>query len=341
MIKCEVKKLFKNKSIIISSIILLLLCGIMSLIKPELETENSYVDDKGKYTVDNRSETTIANEKLSYKISGLKEIKSQNSMKNTDELAKKTSDMANLKLDKDSGKEYKDINFYKVFNYRLSNMLASVVIVRITVYIFSNIYTDEKLSNVDSIILSSKNKSKSLFSKLSLSIILPAVLYLIYVLVIGCITMIQYGQPANGALQAYRIVDIVTLVNPISINEYTIQSILTMMIIFISTGIFASLFSFITKSSVESIVGITVFLVIGKLLTLMKFLPAKIISVISYSNYIDVIMHPEMIIGNYMGNISLFGQSIGLVSLVYIVLGLILLMGMGLNIYVFRKVLTK
>lgn len=341
MIKWEVKKLFKNKSIIISSIILLLLCGMMSLIKPELETENSYVDDKGKYTVDNRSETTIANEKLSYKISGLKEIKSQNSMKNTDELAKKTSDMANLKLDKDSGKEYKDINFYKVFNYRLSNMLASVVIVGITVYIFSNIYTDEKLSNVDSIILSSKNKSKSLFSKLSLSIILPAVLYLIYVLVIGCITMIQYGQPANGGLQAYRIVDIVTSVNPISINEYTIQSILTMMIIFISTGIFASLFSFITKSSVESIVGITVFLVIGKLLTLMKFLPAKIISLISYSNYIDVIMHPEMIIGNYMGNISLFGQSIGLVNLVYIALGLILLMGMGLNIYVFRKVLTK
>lgn len=341
MIKWEVKKLFKNKSIIISSIILLLLCGMMSLIKPELETENSYVDDKGKYTVDNRSETTIANEKLSYKISGLKEIKSQNSMKNTDELAKKTSDMANLKLDKDSGKEYKDINFYKVFNYRLSNMLASVVIVGITVYIFSNIYTDEKLSNVDSIILSSKNKSKSLFSKLSLSIILPAVLYLIYVLVIGCITMIQYGQPANGGLQAYRIVDIVTSVNPISINEYTIQSILTMMIIFISTGIFASLFSFITKSSVESIVGITVFLVIGKLLTLMKFLPAKIISVISYSNYIDVIMHPEMIIGNYMGNISLFGQSIGLVNLVYIALGLILLMGMGLNIYVVRKVLTK
>ncbi|MDM8128448.1 hypothetical protein QUV80_08185, partial [Paraclostridium benzoelyticum] len=124
MITWEVKKLFKNKSIIISSIILLLLCGIMSLIKPELETENSYVDDKGKYTVDNRSETIIANEKLSYKIRGLKEIKSQNSMKNTDELTKKTSDMANLKLDKDSGKEYKDVSFYKVFNYRLSNMLA-------------------------------------------------------------------------------------------------------------------------------------------------------------------------------------------------------------------------
>lgn len=341
MLKWEIKKLFKNKSIIISSIILLLLCGMMSLIKPDLETENSYVDDKGKYTVDNRSQSTIANEKLSYKISELKEIKSQNSMKNIDELTKKTSKMANLKLERDSGKEYKDVSFYKVFNYRLSNMLASIVIIGIIIYIFSNIYTDEKLSNVDSIILSSKNKQKALLSKLSLSIILPVVLYLIYALIIGCITMVQYGQPVNGALQAYRIVDVVALINPISINAYTAQIILTMMIIFASTGIFASLFSFITKNSVESIVGITVFLVIGKLLTLMKFLPAKLISVISYSNYIDIIMHPDMIIGNYMGNISLLGQSIGIISLVYIVLVSILLMGMGLNIYVFRKVLTK
>ncbi|MFR3499191.1 MAG: hypothetical protein ACLTT7_09255, partial [Paraclostridium bifermentans] len=208
-------------------------------------------------------------------------------------------------------------------------------------YIISNIYTDEKLSNVDSIILSSKNKSKALFSKLSLSIIVPAVFYLIYVLIIGCITMVQYGQPVNGSLQAYRIVNIVTLVNPISINEYTFQSISTMMTIFISTGIFASLFSFITKNSVESIVGITVFLVIGKLLTLMKFLPAKLISVLSYSNYIDIIMHPDMIIGNYIGNINLLGQSIGLISLAYILLVTILLIGVGLNIYVFRKVLAK
>lgn len=341
MLKWEIKKLFKNKSIIVSSIVLILLCGIMSILKPDLETENSYIDEKGNYISDTRSEYTIANEKLNYKVSELKEIKLQKNFKKQDELSKKASEMASLKLNHDSGKEYKDINFYKVLNYRLSNMLSSIVIIGIVIYIFSNIYTDEKLSNVDSIILSSKNKSKALFSKLSLSIIVPAVFYLIYVLIIGCITMVQYGQPVNGALQAYRIVNIVTLVNPISINEYTVQSILTMMTIFISIGIFASLFSFITKNSVESIVGITVFLVIGKLLTLMKFLPEKLISVLSYSNYIDIIMHPDMIIGNYMGNISLFGQSVGLISLAYIVLVTTLLIGIGLNIYVFRKVLTK
>lgn len=341
MLKWEIKKLFKNKSIIVSSIVLILLCGIMSLLKPDLETENSYIDEKGNYISDTRSEYTIANEKLNYKVSELKEIKLQQNLKKQDELSKKASEMASLKLNHDSGKEYKDVNFYKVLNYRLSSMLSSIVIIGIVIYIFSNIYTDEKLSNVDSIILSSKNKSKALFSKLSLSIIVPAVFYLIYVLIIGCITMVQYGQPVNGALQAYRIVNIVTLVNPISINEYTFQSISTMMTIFISTGIFASLFSFITKNSVESIVGITVFLVIGKLLTLMKFLPAKLISVLSYSNYIDIIMHPDMIIGNYIGNINLLGQSIGLISLAYILLVTILLIGVGLNIYVFRKVLAK
>lgn len=341
MLKWEIKKLFKNKSIIVSSIVLILLCGIMSLLKPDLETENSYIDEKGNYISDTRSEYTIANEKLNYKVSELKEIKLQQNLKKQDELSKKASEMASLKLNHDSGKEYKDVNFYKVLNYRLSSMLSSIVIIGIVIYIFSNIYTDEKLSNVDSIILSSKNKSKALFSKLSLSIIVPAVFYLIYVLIIGCITMVQYGQPVNGALQAYRIVNIVTLVNPISINEYTFQSISTMMTIFISTGIFASLFSFITKNSVESIVGITVFLVIGKLLTLMKFLPAKLISVLSYSNYIDIIMHPDMIIGNYIGNINLLGQSIGLISLAYILLVTTLLIGIGLNIYVFRSVLTK
>lgn len=341
MLKWEIKKLFKNKSIIVSSIVLILLCGIMSLLKPDLETENSYIDEKGNYISDTRSEYTIANEKLNYKVSELKEIKLQQNLKKQDELSKKASEMASLKLNHDSGKEYKDVNFYKVLNYRLSSMLSSIVIIGIVIYIFSNIYTDEKLSNVDSIILSSKNKSKALFSKLSLSIIVPAVFYLIYVLIIGCITMVQYRQPVNGALQAYRIVNIVTLVNPISINEYTVQSISTMMTIFISTGIFASLFSFITKNSVESIVGITVFLVIGKLLTLMKFLPAKLISVLSYSNYIDIIMHPDMIIGNYIGNINLLGQSIGLISLAYILLVTILLIGVGLNIYVFRKVLAK
>ncbi|WP_250673931.1 hypothetical protein LZ906_010705 [Paraclostridium ghonii] len=339
MLKWEIKKIIKNKSIIISGVILMLLCVMMSFLKPNLETENSYIDNKGNYIEDNSN--IIANEKLNNKLNELKELESQKNLKDLDESTKTISEMANLKLQKDSGKQYEDISFYKVFNFRVSNVLTGVVMVGISVYIFSNIYTDEKLSNVDSIILASKNKSKALFSKLSLSIILPIFLYSIYILVIGIITMVQCGQPINGDLQAYRIIDVVALVRPISINAYTAQNIGTMMIVFISTGVFASLFSFITKNSVESISAITAFLVIGKLITLIKFLPGKLISIISNSNYIDIIMQPQTIVGNYMGNIDLLGQSIGVISLAYTVLVILLLVGIGLNIYVFKKVLTK
>ena len=341
MIIWEIKKLFKNKSIIISSIILVLLCSMMSFLKPDLETENNYFDKNGKYIQDNRAKDVIANEKLVNKVTELETLDKANKSNKLDDMSKKMANMASEKLQKDNGKNYKDISFYKVFNFRINNAFSGFVIAGICVYIFSNIYTDEKLSNVDSIILSGKNKYKALFSKLYLSIIIPIVIYLVYILAIGVITSIQYGQPINGDLQAYRIVDTFSLLKPMTINGYTMVNILTMMIVFVSLGVFASLFSFITNNSVQSIVSITVFIVIGKLITLLKFLPKNLLAVIGYSNYIDIIMNPQMLIGNYLGDINVFGQSIGIVNAGYIGLIVILMIGIVSNIYVFKKVLNK
>lgn len=341
MIKWEIKKLFKNKSILISSIVLLLLCSMMSFLNPDLETENNYVDDKGHYIVDNRGKDVIANEKLEKKVTELKSLEKVDKSDKSDDFSKHMSNMASDKLEKDSGKEYKDINFYKVFNYRLGNVLSGFVIVGIVIYIFSNIYTDEKLSNVDSIILSGKNKYKALFSKLSLSILVPIAIYLIYILAIGIITAIQYGQPINGNLQAYRIVDVAMLLKPMTINAYTMINIITMMVIFVSVGVFASLFSFITNNSVESIMSIVVFVIIGKIISIIKFLPKDILTVIGYSNYIDILMNPQMFIGNYIGSTNILGQSIGIINLGYIGLITVLIIGIVSNIYVFKKVLNK
>ncbi|WP_270507508.1 hypothetical protein [Paraclostridium sordellii] len=340
MFNWEIKKLLKNKSIIISGIILVLLCTMMSFIKPDLETENSYIDNKGNYIQDTREKSVIANSKLDDKVNQLKSLQINNN-KNVDILSKSMSDMAKEKLKNDEGKEYKDINFYKVFNFRASNIFSGFIIVGICIYIFSGIYTDEKLSNVDSIILSSKNKYKALFSKLNLAIIMPILIYLMYLIVVGVITYTQYGQPLNGNLQAYRIVDVVAVLKPMTINSYTAINIMTMIIIFVSISIFSSLFSFISKNSVESIVSITIFLVIGKLLTLVKFLPRDLLSVITYSNYIDLFMNPQMFIGNYMGNIQIFGQNLGIISLGYVSLIFILLIGILANIYVFKKFLNR
>jgi hypothetical protein len=341
MIKWEIKKLFKNKSILISGIVLIILCSMMSFLNPDLETENNYIDNKGNYIVDNRAKDVIANEKLEKKVTELKSLEKVDESDKSDDFNNHMSNMAYDKLKKDSGKEYKDINFYKVFNYRLGNVFSGIVIVGIVIYIFSNIYTDEKLSNVDSIILSGKNKYKALFSKLSLSILVPIVIYLIYILAISVITAVQYGQPINGNLQAYRIVDVVMLLKPMTINEYTMINIITMMIIFVSVGVFASLFSFITNNSVESIMSIVVFVIIGKLISIINFLPQDILTVIRYSNYIDIIMNSQMFIGNYMGSINIFGQSMGIINLGYVGLMTVLIIGIVSNIYVFRKVLNK
>lgn len=341
MIRWEIKKLFKNKSIIISSIILILLCSMMSFFKPDLETENNYFDKNGNYVQDNRAKDVIANEKLGNKVAELETLDRANKDNKLYDMSRKMANMASEKLQKDNGKSYKDISFYKVFNFRISNAFSGLVIAGICIYIFSNIYTDEKLSNVDSIILSGKNKYKALFSKLTLSIIEPIVIYLVYILGIGVITSIQYGQPINGDLQAYRIVDTFSLLKPITIYAYTMVNILTMMIVFVSVGVFASLFSFITNNSVESIVFVTVFIVIGKIIASLKFLPKNLLSVIGCANYIDIIMNPQMLIGNYLGDINVFGQSIGVVNAGYIGLIVILIIGIISNIYVFKKVLNK
>lgn len=341
MTKWEIKKLFKNKSLIISSIIILLLCGVMSICKPELEVERSYINENGKYVEDNRDTDIIANEKLLSKVEQIKELKLQGNGKNVDASTKEISKISSEKLKKDEGKEYKDISFYQVFNYRASNFLVGFIISGIIVYIFSNIYTDEKLSNADSIILSSKNKNNALLSKLYLSIILPILIYFVYLIIIGGITAMQYGLPQNGELQAYRIVQSFIMLKAININTYTMLNIATMTIIFVSIGVFSSLFSFITRNSVESIVCITTFIIIGKLLTIIKFLPKELLIVSGYSNYIDIFMTPQILIGNYLGIINIFGTTVSISNLVYVVLLGVVIIGIILNIYVFKKILSK
>ncbi len=58
--------------------------------------------------------------------------------------------------------EYKDISFWKVFNYRVTNSLINVGMLIIISIIISNIYVDEVVTSVKDIILSSKEKEKSI-----------------------------------------------------------------------------------------------------------------------------------------------------------------------------------
>ena len=341
MTRWEIKKIIKNKS----SIIALLLMGILFLqaifVKPMLETENEYFDEKDNYIVDNRAKVEIANDKLQKKVSQIKEVSKGDSILVFDKSTNKMINNAKEKLQKDSGEDYQDIIFYQVFETRITFPLAILLIVAIVITISSNLYTDEKISNVSPIILSSKNKKKILNSKLFISVLLPVVVYGIYILMTFMITSFQYGLPINGGLQAYRISNVAMLVNAVSINEYVVSEIGLLMLVLIAISVFAALFSFITENSVQSISATLIFIALSKLLTLLKFLPAKLLGLLAQGNFIDIIMGQNKIAGNYMGDVILFSNSLNISIGCIALIVLVLISGVILNIFTFKKIMTR
>lgn len=341
MIYWELKKIIKNKSSIAVSMLFLILILIASISRPILETEYSYINDKGEYVQDTREKNIIANEKLLNKVNLIKETIIEENMESNDYSTKKISQISSEKMKLDDGKEYKDIEFYKIFNFRVNNMFSSVMIIGMIIIIFSNIYTDEKLSNVDSIIISSKNKNKALYSKLILSIVIPIAVYMLYISIVAITTILQYGIPINGNLQAYRISDIGFMMRNISINSYTILNIVTMIIIFTSISIFSGIASYISKGSVGAVVGSTIFVVGAKVLTLLKFLPKEILMILNSLNYVDIIQRPESFIGIYSGSINILGSYIDINIISYLGLAIIPVILILSTICIFNKVLDK
>lgn len=335
MINWEIKKILKSKSFIVSVVLFIFIILSMSILKPILGMENN---SNNEYVVDEKSEEIIGCEKLTNKVNKLKELSELKDLNIKEENIKKMSEIAEEELKKDNGKEYKNINFYRVFNFRIANGVTSIMITIILIILLSNIYTEEKVSNVDTIILSSKNRNKALYSKLILSIIIPIVIYGLYLLIIGVITAIQYGAPINGELQAYRLVYIPYMLRySFTINEYTAIAIITMVLLYTIISVFSSFCSFITNNSISSVVGSTIILIVFKVAMLIKLLPENILKVLQKTNFIDLYMQPEMFIGTYQGNISILGSSVDLIRLSYVVLCALLTIGIICNIYAFKR----
>lgn len=205
MISWELKKIIKSKNSIVALILFLILFMQISFIKPMLEIENEYFDNiKNKYVVDQRAGNEIAQDKLNNKVQELQAIAGSDSSENKNDDIKLAT-MAKEKLKSDNRANYIDVSFYQVFESRVIFPFAAILIIAIIVTLSSNIYTDEKLSNVAPIIMSSKQKNKVLYSKLITMIIIPLAVYALYILAVFFITYIQYGAPVNGHLQGYRI----------------------------------------------------------------------------------------------------------------------------------------
>ncbi|MDK2584781.1 hypothetical protein QOZ83_02830 [Romboutsia sedimentorum] len=336
MIKWELKKIIKEKSNIIALVLMIILFLQISFMKPMLETQNEYFNEsKNEYFVDKRSKEVIANEKLKSKVDEI------SSLSKSISLDKQVSEMSKEKLKLDNGVKYQDVNFYKVLSHRMDFGLSIVIMTIIMVMISSNLYIEEQLSNVSSIILSSKSKDKVLYSKLVIAIFLPIVLYGIYIGGTSLITYIQYGQPLNGNLQAYRISDIAILIKNMTINQYVISKMITSTLMLIGISIVSLLCSFVSNNSVKSI-GMSVgFIAIGKILTMFKLLPSTVLTLLSLGNYVDVMIGMSKISGFYNGTINILSKSFDISSLCIIGYVAIILVSILGNVYCIKKVLTK
>lgn len=235
-----------------------------------------------------------------------------------------------------------DISFWQVFNHRAFHPLMSAIMLIIIIIIFSNIYTDEIISTVDNLILSSRNKNKVLYSKMALSVGIPTVLYIIYLVILFIITYIQYGKPSNGGLQAIRILD-----NPLLLKDaYTIYAFILlkigiMFLILITFGVLASLFSFITTNSIQSTSGFLIFIFLGKIITLIKWLPKEVLLISSKINYIDLVFHFNEFAGMYSGSLKLFTMNLDITNLCLVIMIAALFMSMFLCTRIFKKYLTR
>lgn len=336
MLNWEIKKILKDKSSIVAFILIIISILIISFTKPMLETQNEYWDEsKNEYVIDNRSKDVISNEKLAIKKEMVQSaVDSPDSDKTLKYISKE-------KLNLDNGNKYENVDFYKVFTERIDFSVSIIIMMIIIVMLISNLYTDEVVANVSPIILSSKQKNKALYSKVIIAILLPILVYIVYLGGTWLITYIQYGKPLNGDLQAYRIIDIAVLVKSMTINQYVLSKIITTTLILLGVSIVCLLISFLSNNSVKSISISAGFIVAGKVLTQFSFLPKDILLLLDRGNYIDVINRTSKISGFYNGKIDILSKTVDISNLIIIIYALIAIIGLLGCIYTIKKVLTK
>ena len=329
MVTWEIKKIIKSKNGIIALILFLILSISMVFINPQLANE---INNNGKVSL-------TAEEQFNNKIQQLKEV---GNGEGKDEFSRELREMANEKLAAIKFNGYKDVEFWQVFNYRIAHPFMIFIMLIIIAMFFSNIYTDEIISDMDTLILSSRNKNKVLYSKLTISVVLPIVLYSGYLVTQFIITYIQYGKPINGNLQAIRILDIPLLVkNPYTIYEFILLKIGILLILLITLSVLASLISFITKNSIQSISGFLIFIFLGKVMTLIKFLPNKLLLMLSKINYIDLTLNFNKFALMYSGRLKLFSLKLDITNLTIAILIGTLFIEILLCKIIFKKFLTR
>lgn len=245
------------------------------------------------------------------------------------------------KLNLDDGNKYENLDFYKVFTERVDFSVSIIIMLIIIVMLISNLYTDEVVANVSPIILSSKQKNKALYSKVIIAVLLPILVYSVYLGGTWLITYMQYGAPLNGDLQAYRIIDISVLAKSMTINQYVLSKVITTTLILLGVSIVSLLVSFLSDNSIKSISISAGFVAAGKVLTQFSFLPQQMRLLLGKGNYLDVINGESKISGFYNGEIDILSKTVDISNLIIIIYASIAIIGLLGCVYTIKKVLTK
>lgn len=247
----------------------------------------------------------------------------------------------------EEGVTYLEVSFYKVFNYRVGHPLVILSMIIIIANLLCNIYSQEVISKMDGLILASKNKNKCLNGKMAVGILVPAISYISFLFVTFIVTVIQYGRPRSGKLKALGIVDNDTLHNMnFSINEYISLKILFVLLVLISISVVATLISFKTKTTIESVSGFSLYLIMGKVVyiiiksmpkTIVDFIGEERLQVLNYGNYPTLIFITNDIVGINLGSVDILGCSLDILFVITVMLILITLTSIGYMALTFKK----
>ncbi|WP_412347430.1 hypothetical protein [Clostridium cadaveris] len=96
--------------------------------------------------------------------------------------------------------------------------------------------------------------------------------------------------------------------------------------------------SFLSKDSISSIVSATVILILFKVLSEAKFLAKEVLKLLNNINFVDTFRNPQIYIGTYKGSIILLNNTLDLYYLCYLILVIFIILGIAVNIYIFKKV---
>ncbi|MCP1102436.1 hypothetical protein M2454_000956 [Aequitasia blattaphilus] len=319
MLKWELKKIRKEKVIFAILVILILNISVITFLKLD------YNDEKEKKEYDTNRDS-------------LKEISSLKKDKERDRSLNVLAEAAGDKLEKDRTDLYENIDFYRVFHFRIGNLLVNASMVIIIIIIFSQIYIYERNSKVDRMIFSSKNKFRVLYSKLGLTFLIPTGIYAFYILVIGVITVLQYGPPKGGKLQAYRMVEMPLLLkgSP-TIQQYVFATGMTLVGMYILLAVYASVCSALSRSLTGSIAGSSMILFLFKVMTGLKFLPEEFMNVLKNINFVDIFANPQILVGMEKGCLTVLNSHLDLHYICYMVLFALLVLGILIHVYLFQK----